>query len=234
MTAADHLPITTENLPIPRGDIVALLYGGAFDPPHRAHLELPAMVRERLGADVLVYVPAAAAPLKAGPVADAGDRVAMLQAGLAGRRRTAICTLEIDRAAEGASFTVETLREIRRRRPAATLRLLIGADQARQFHRWREAAEVARLAEPAVMLRPPVDDPEQLLDEIAAHWSATEAARWRGRLVAVPAIEASSTRVRELLATDPCCAELGELLPEAVRRVIIRRGLYGCSPPSVG
>ena len=37
--------------PIPQGTPCALVYGGSFDPPHNAHLTLPPLVRDAIGAD---------------------------------------------------------------------------------------------------------------------------------------------------------------------------------------
>jgi len=211
-------------LPIPKSARTVLLYGGAFDPPHRAHVQLPPRAREAVGADLLLYVPAAAAPLKPGPVASNTDRIAMLEAALEDESDTAIATLEIDRG--GDSYTVDTLRHIRERRPDVALRLLIGADQARQFHRWKEARQIIALAEPAVMLRPPAEDAEDLLADLAPHWSGAEMDAWRRRLVTLPAIEASSTRVRELLAGRPGAPELDRLLTAPVRAYIRQNNLY--------
>ncbi len=211
-------------LPIPDECKSVLLYGGAFDPAHRAHLTLPPLAREALGCELLVYLPAGAPPLKEGPVASPEDRAEMLRAGLAETSNCAIATLEFER--EGPNYTVDTLRQIRAERPDTTLRFLIGADQARQFHKWREARAIIDLAEPAVMLRPPLDDAEELLAEMREHWDASELDTWRARLVELPAIEASSTRIRELLASDPGSVELDELLTRPVRRVIALRALY--------
>lgn len=211
-------------LPIPESCRSALLYGGAFDPPHIAHIQLPPLARRALACELLVYLPAGAPPLKEGPVAAPEHRVAMLQAALEGVPQVAIATLELER--EGQSYTVDTLRHIRTQCPETALRFLIGADQARQFHRWREAGAILDLAEPAVMLRPPLDDAEDLLSEMDEHWTANELDAWRQRFITLPAIDASSTRVRELLTSDPGSDELDELLTRPVRSVIASHALY--------
>ena len=212
------------DLPIPTGCQSVLLYGGAFDPPHNAHFTLGPIVRERLGCELLLYMPAAAAPLKAGPAASDTDRVNMLAAGLAGVQKADIATLELARG--GTSYTIDTVGEIRRRRPGVTLRLLIGADQAVQFHRWKGARELLTLAEPAVMLRPPYAEPAALLTEIAPHWDPADMPEWESRCVAVPPVEVSSTLVRELLGRDPLDPALAALVPAPVLAYIRQRGLY--------
>lgn len=212
------------DLPIPAGCRSVLIYGGAFDPPHRAHLTLGPVVRAQLGCDLLLYMPASAAPLKDGPSASDTDRVNMLAAGLAGVPNADIATLELARG--GTSYTIDTVGEIHRRRPGVTLRLLIGADQAVQFHRWKGARELLTLAEPAVMLRPPYSEPAALLDAIAPHWDQADLPGWEARCVRVPPMGVSSTLVRELLARDPRDPALAALVPAPVLAYIRQRGLY--------
>ncbi len=230
------MTVPVETLPIPNDCPSVLLYGGTFDPPHRAHLTLPPLAREAIDADLLLYIPAAAPPLKTGPIASPAHRIAMLTAGLADIAHTAIATLELDRAKANPavpSFTIDTLRTLRAQRPNTTLRLLIGADQARQFHRWKDAREIITLADPAVTLRPPLDDPEALLTDIAPHWAPQELAQWGGRLIELPPIKASSTRARRLLTTDPASPEIQSLLTPPVLHYITKNNLYTSTPPSV-
>ena len=134
------MPVEVSTLPIPEDCPSALLYGGAFDPPHIAHLALPPFVRESIGCERLVYIPAGAAPMKDGPSVSSDDRLTMLELGLEGIPAVAIATLELERP--GPSYTVDTLHEIAAKRPDTTLRFLIGADQARQFHKWREGETI--------------------------------------------------------------------------------------------
>jgi nicotinate-nucleotide adenylyltransferase len=212
-------------LDVPTGARSVLIFGGAFDPPHRAHIALPQMVADRIGADWVLYIPAAAPPLKDGPVASGEDRIAMLEAALGPEARASVTDLELVRG--GQSFTVDTLADLRDRLPRVTLRLLIGADQARQFHKWREAQRVIRLAEPVVMLRPPHDDRATILAAMAPHWTGEELAAWESRFVETPVMEASSTEVREILREQGVGAErLAELITAEVLLHIRKRGLY--------
>ncbi|MEM1422530.1 MAG: nicotinate (nicotinamide) nucleotide adenylyltransferase [Planctomycetota bacterium] len=212
--------------PIPQGPITALLYGGSFDPPHAAHLTLPLRVRDAIGAGLVVYIPAACSPFKEhAPTASNDQRVAMLRAGLAGEDRVAIATLEFER--EGPSYTVDTLRRLREERPDAALRLLVGADQARSFHKWRDAHTIVQLAPPVVMLRPGEGDGAELLDELRTHWDDDATARWSDGLAPIDeVVDASSTGVRTLLAQHRDSPRLDDLLAPAVRGFIEREGLY--------
>lgn len=214
--------------PIPAGARSVLVFGGTFDPPHRGHVVLPAKVRARLGLDWVLYIPAARNPLKAsGPLADDESRLAMLRAALEGQGRASISTLELERSA-GPSYTVDTLRALHSLLPGGTtLRLLIGADSAGAFHRWREAREVIALAEPVVMLRRPAESADMLIEAMRPHWSPADLEAWRRRIADVPMIDASATEIREWLRSPVAnLSRLEEALSPAVLGVIRSRGLY--------
>ncbi len=213
--------------PIPDEVMTLLIFGGAFDPPHNGHVQLPARVMEEIDADWLLYVPAAHAPLKKkGPIASGADRLAMLHRALDGQSRTSVTDAELFRG--GTSYTLETLRQLRGRLPDdIAIRLLIGADQAASFHRWRSPEEVIELAEPVVMLRPPEETAETLLDRLSAHWPLDELTQWENRIVEMPIRNASSTRVREILREEgPQSPSLARLVPAPVLQHIAEHRLY--------
>jgi nicotinate-nucleotide adenylyltransferase len=231
-----------------------LLVGGVFDPPHRAHIELPARVREEIdrradrGSDQtwFLYVPAARSPLKeTGPAASDADRIEMLRLALAGVARAAIWTDEINRAQSGAggqpSYTIDTVEraglELSRLGAARRvgLKLLIGSDQAAQFHRWRGARDLLVKAEPVVMLRGDVNSPAGLATALRAtgFWTGPEVEAWEARVVSVPMLDISSTDLRRALAQRRTMVEADPVLhgvDPLVRRYIDQRGLY-LSPP---
>lgn len=174
-----------------------LLFGGSFDPPHRAHVELPQQVARALNADLIAYVPAGRAPHKLDRVqTDPRHRLAMLRLALdhqPGPTPTTVLTDEIDRGPDQPSYTVDTISVIRQRiEPETQLRLLIGADQLRIFDQWREPERVVELAEPVVMVRPP-DTRASLLASLPGNRRDD----WSKRLVDVDAIDLSSTQIRE-------------------------------------
>lgn len=191
-----------------------VVFGGVFDPPHAAHVRLSAAARDATFGESgwLVFVPAARAPLKdEAPEAGEADRLAMLRLAIADLPRATIWTDELDRArAERRpgqlpppSYTVDTLKRARRvLPPAIPMRLLIGSDQARAFHRWHRYREVIELAEPLVLLRDPDESVEGLIDALRATgaWEGSELARWAGWVLSEPRLDVSSTAVRAALA----------------------------------
>ena len=175
-----------------------LVFGGTFDPPHRAHVELSLHAARALACDTLLVVPAARSPHKtAGPTATDEERVAMLELAYRGHPEAAICTAELNRAAAGQpSYTIDTIRALRTAAPHAEFRLLIGADQAAAFHKWREPAALLEFAPPAVVLRPPIDTAETLRAALAPHWPNEDVDRWINRIVPAPIMPISATSFR--------------------------------------
>ena len=184
-----------------------LLFGGTFDPPHLAHVELPMLVADEIACDEVVYIPAAINPLKSdAPPTPKAHRLAMLEIALRDQSRARISTIELER--EGPSYFVDTLEQLIELeeaagdagdRPSGGRRFLIGADQALQFHRWRNWERILELAEPVVMLRPPWEEADfhAALADAGLDEEAREA--WMRRIVIAPIRDIDSTSIRELL-----------------------------------
>jgi len=129
------------------------LFGGSFDPVHNGHLLLAQAAFEELGLTRLFFILAAQSPFKAGhQFAPAAARMQLLRLALAGKTLCELDDQEIQRG--GVSFAIDTVRDYARRFPDAQLYYLVGADNGASLSKWRAAAELARLAEFAVIPRP--------------------------------------------------------------------------------
>jgi nicotinate-nucleotide adenylyltransferase len=129
------------------------LFGGSFDPVHTGHLLLAQAASEELGLTRLFFILAAQSPFKAGnQFAPAAARMQLLRLALAGKTNCEVDDQEIHRG--GVSFTIDTVRDYARRFPDAQLFYLIGADNVASLPKWREAGELAKLVEFAVIPRP--------------------------------------------------------------------------------
>lgn len=140
----------TENTAPPRR--IGVL-GGAFDPPHVVHVALAEAACRQLQLDVLHVIPTGDAWHKTRILTAAEHRVAMARLAFADVPRAVIDTREIARS--GPSYTVDTLRELKRENPKAQLYLIMGADQARALTTWRAWEEIVRLAIICVAARAP-------------------------------------------------------------------------------
>ena len=199
-----------------------LIFGGTFDPPHLAHTSLPPVVARHLGCDRIMYVPAAANPLKSDQPSTAPEhRLAMLRLATATIPHAEIRTIELDRP--GPSYTVQTLEALSEEYGTEVeLRLLLGADLVLDFHRWRDPQRILQLATPAVMLRRPCDA-HAFRGRLSAIYDARETERWVSWTVPVPLVDVTATEIRKRLAAGE---DLGDLLEPAVVEYIAKHGLY--------
>ena len=118
--------------------------GGAFDPPHLAHLALAQAAIAQLNLDELRVLPTGQAWHKTRSLTPAHHRLAMTQLAFADMAQVVVDEREIRR--EGPTFTVHTLRELHAEYPDAELFLVLGEDQARAFSTWHEFEVIAQLA----------------------------------------------------------------------------------------
>ena len=142
--------------------------GGTFDPIHIGHLRVAEEVREALGLDRVLFVPAGSPVFKRDQeVTDAEARFADVAAAVADNPFFEANRIEIDR--QGDTFTVDTLRELHELHPEAELYFIVGSDAAADIGKWRDVAEIARLAHLAVAAgRPGSPGPDELRERILA------------------------------------------------------------------
>ena len=209
------------------------LFGGTFDPVHNGHL---CVAREALNAMALSRVDFVLAPRPwqkavATPVA---ERLALLEEAVADTPGFAVNTLEVMR--EGETYTIDTLREMRRiAGPSVPLVLILGADQWRNFHTWRSWEQFFELCHIALCNRaddvPCADAEVEALarGRLIEPGAVTQSPCGRLCLFHIPAHEASSTKIRELLSSLPRTEALTRLerwLPVRVARRIAQKNLY--------
>jgi len=199
---------------------VALVFGGSFDPPHRGHVAIARAAAGLVGADSILVIPAAVNPQRTGtPPSPAADRLAMTRLAFRTEPRAEVLDLETSRG--GPSYTIDTLRELARLRPGTRFRLLVGSDQAINFTTWREWREAERLAEPAIVVRPPHDAATLAAELRRLH--GPDADRWIARILPIAPTPERSTAIRAELAAGRVPDDLD---PE-VARYVAERGRPG-------
>lgn len=120
------------------------MMGGAFDPPHNAHVALARVAMAELGLDELRVVPTGHAWHKSRPLSPGHHRLAMARLAFAGVPGAVVDSCEIER--DGPSYTLDTLRQMAVRLAPVQLFLVIGADQARalpSWHNWMKILDIA-------------------------------------------------------------------------------------------
>ena len=126
--------------------------GGSYDPIHHGHLIVAEILGETLGLDEVWLIPAGEQPFKVGKHrAPAADRAAMVEAAVGASPGLRADRIEANRP--GPSYTVETLRTLRKRCPTDHFWLLVGSDAAQDLPKWREVDAIRELAEVTVFRR---------------------------------------------------------------------------------
>ena len=192
------------------------VFGGAFDPPHLAHVALVRSAIEALQLDEVRVLPTGHAWHRVSGLSDAAHRLAMTRLAFAGLNHVVVDDREIRRA--GPSYTADTLGEIALEAPGAQLYLLIGDDQRRSLPAWHRIDEIARLAIICAAAR----DPQ------VASWHAGEAAACdvAGLVVQplpMPLMPISATDIRDRLTRQ---ANVAGLVAPGVERYIHEHHLY--------
>ncbi len=187
------------------------LFGGSFNPPHVAHLAVAAAAAESAGVERVIWMPAAVSPLKkAAGVPAPEHRLEMTRLAVRGNSAFSVSDLEFRRG--GVSYTVDTLRALRDAWPEAEAALILGGDSLAGFMSWREPEEILRLARLLVYRRPGFDETEVPREVLT-----------RTRFVDAPALDLSSTHIRERLAAG---RTVRYLVPDPVIDYARLHGLY--------
>jgi nicotinate-nucleotide adenylyltransferase len=202
-----------------RGSIGVL--GGTFDPFHDGHLALARAARDQLGLERILVVPAAVPPHKLGQgISRAADRLAMVEAGIAGEPGLEISRIELDRP--GPSYSVDTVAELVAAERAAgrdpDIAVILSAESFAGFADWHEPGRLLDLARIVVAPRAghPVPDPATI-DRLTAGRSD------RVTVIDGPPVDVSASSIRRLAAAGQA---LDGLVPPGVARYIEAHRLY--------
>ena len=207
------------------------LLGGTFDPVHIGHIALAEAALAALSLDRVLFIPAGS-PWQKHPATDAQIREAMLKLALTGKSPFAIDTCELTRS--GETYTIDTLHEIREREgKAASLTLILGADQWENLPTWKHWREFLSLVNIAVSTRDGKTAKAPLEVTLWAEHSIVAASDLRNHsrgavsFFQTPPVRASSTKIRSILRSGNRDApELRSWLQKNVLDYILEHNLY--------
>ena len=182
--------------------------GGTFDPIHHGHLVAASEVQQTFDLDEVVFVPTGRPWMKA-EVSEAEHRYLMTVIATASNPRFTVSRVDVDR--EGATYTIDTLRDLRAQRPDSDLFFITGADAVAQIVQWKDLDELWDLAHFVAVSRPGHALDIRALPEAGV--SSLE----------VPALAISSTECRERVARG---FPVWYLVPDGVVQYISKHHLY--------
>jgi nicotinate-nucleotide adenylyltransferase len=178
------------------------IFGGTFDPIHRAHLVVAREAADAFSLDRVLFIPAANPPHKA---AGEGyeDRYKMVELACAGEPRFIPSRLEEGRE---MSYSIDTIERVKAM--GGDVFFVIGADAFAEISTWHRWEEVLRVVDFIVVARP-------------GHGFTSPPGARVHRLDTV-ALPVSSSEIRSALSRGETPPEL----PRAVAEYIRSRGLY--------
>jgi nicotinate-nucleotide adenylyltransferase len=187
------------------------IYGGTFDPIHLGHIHLVEWLLTEGKFDRVIVVPAGA-PWQRSTHASAKHRLAMVGIALSKwvtRGAVEISECEIKRG--GATYAIETVRELNEIYQSEGKTWVLGSDAFSGIESWKDVDELARLIDFLVINRPgsKVIEPAQTI-------------RWRS--VEIEALDISASEIRNRLGSG---LSISGLVPDPVADYIKEHGLYG-------
>jgi nicotinate-nucleotide adenylyltransferase len=209
------------------------LFGGTFNPIHYGHLRSAEEVCEALALTRLWFIPASHPPHKTAPgITPFEVRLEMSRLAVGDHPVMSVSDLEGRRP--GQSYSIETLRQIRREvGPAWDLYFILGLDAILEIAAWKDYQDLFTLCHFVVLDRPGYD--RQRLEEVllgAVHPLFRPLKVERGFqhpsghkvvLQETTLMDISGTGIREMVRYG---RSIRYLLPEAVREYIITHKLY--------
>ncbi|MBM4041193.1 MAG: nicotinate-nucleotide adenylyltransferase [Planctomycetes bacterium] len=212
------------------------LLGGSFNPIHVGHLVVAEEARGRLGLERVLFVPARVSPHKLGkPLAPAEDRLRMVQLAIADNSAFEASDTELRRGEP--SFSIDTVQQLREQSGGEwDIHFLVGADTLAELAAWHRVRELADMCKFVVFSRPEergaepgpsraegTPRPQDALDPLRAALRDDQVAAIAERRIEIPLIGVSSTDIRRRVREG---RSIRYLVPEAVRRYIVAKGLY--------
>ncbi|MBE9405096.1 nicotinate-nucleotide adenylyltransferase [Brachybacterium sp. Marseille-Q2903] len=184
--------------------------GGTFDPIHHGHLVAASEVQSVFGLDEVIFVPTGRPWQKSDrEISNPEHRYLMTVVATAANPVFTVSRVDVDRP--GATYTIDTLRDLRDLHPDADLFFITGADALQSILTWKDTQEIFELAHFVGVTRP-------------GHELDTAGLPADGvTLIEVPAMAISSTDCRaRVFAGQP----VWYLVPDGVVQYINKYALY--------
>ena len=193
------------------------IFGGSFNPIHYGHLMICEYIKEEMGLDKVIFIPTGNPPHKDLELS-AEDRYEMVRLAISPNPDFEISDIETTRVKK--SYTVDTIRELKKIYKEEKLYFLIGLDSLFQLKTWMKIGDLSQEIEFVVALRPGYLDREEVNKEIDF---LRENFGTKVNLIKTPLYEISSTDLRDRIREGK---SLRYLIPKKVLDYIEESGFY--------
>lgn len=155
------------------------ILGGTFDPPHIGHLIIADEVKSALQLDKIWFIPTNEPPHKKKAASSNEHRLTMLKSMLSTTADFVTNPIEMDRS--GKSYTIETIKTLKKQHPDTSFYFIIGGDMVEYLPKWKQIDELFELVQFVGVKRPNYS--------IETNYPIIE--------VTVPQLDISSTNIKE-------------------------------------
>ncbi|NMW85582.1 nicotinate-nucleotide adenylyltransferase [Peptoniphilus sp. AGMB00490] len=193
------------------------IFGGTFNPIHYGHLMICEYLKEELNLDKVIFIPTGSPPHKDLYVS-AKDRYEMVKLAISSNPSFEISNIETNRVK--LSYTVDTVKELKKIYKEEKLYFLIGLDTLFELKTWKKIEELSKEIEFVVALRPKYIDIEEINRELKF---LQENYNTKVKIIHTPLYEISSTELRERIKDKK---SVKYLIPEKVVNYIKESGFY--------
>ncbi len=191
------------------------IMGGTFDPIHNGHLLTAECAAYQYNLDEVIFIPSGNPPHKIEKnISDAEDRYVMSLLATMSNSKFRVSRMEIER--EGLSYTIDTVREIKKLHPGAKVYFITGSDAILEIFTWKNPEELLEEAEFIAATRPGYCI-SQLGQKIY------DAYRKNIHILEIPGLAISSTDIRRRRQEG---RPIKYQLPEAVEMYVKKHDLY--------
>lgn len=202
------------------------LFGGTFDPVHLGHLRTAIELAEGYSLNQLRLLPNHRPAHRDQPTASTAQRIEMLE--IATQHLSQLIVDPREALRDTATYTFDTLSDVKQEHPDATLIFFMGQDAFSAFdswHRWREILDLTNLVI--------IDRPDAQLSDWALNLIAKQTDTVGNRIVnsATGVIERHNVTQLAISATDVRARianrqSVDFLVPEPVKQYIVKHRLY--------
>lgn len=121
------------------------VFGGAFNPVHIGHVQLVDELCRELNFDRILIIPSKLSPHKSSSGLISGEhRLKMCKIAFKNQPKAQISDIEMKR--DGKSYTVDTLKILKKKYPDDELYLICGSDMFMSFQEWRDYEKILKNA----------------------------------------------------------------------------------------
>lgn len=191
------------------------IYGGTFNPPHKAHIRFAEYAAKKLSLDKVIVIPDKQPVHKVcSELAPTELRFLMCENAFS-FKKAEVSRIELDR--KESSFMYLTIRKLEKQFDDAEFYLIIGSDMFFSFDKWKNAEEILKKVTLVVAARNAEDK-----DKI--DFFSKETLKVNPIILELEPFVVSSSEIRKKVKHG---MSLNEYLTDEVIKIIKENGLYG-------